>query len=56
MVAWDGRGEFCEFLRPVLFFVVFEGFEDFFVGFLEFCEFLCGFLRFCVVGLLSFGI
>ena len=36
MVALDGLGEFCRFLRPVLFLWFYEGFEDFFVGFLEF--------------------
>ena len=40
MVALDGLGEFCRFLRPVLFLWFYEGFEDFFVGFWSFCEFL----------------
>ena len=46
MVALDGRGEFCEFLRPVLFFVVFEGFEDFFLFFEVFVNFYLGFVLF----------
>ena len=57
MVALDGLGEFCRFLRPVLFLWFYEGFEDFFVGFFGvFVDFYVGFLRFCVVGLLSFSV
>ena len=45
------------FLRPVLFLLFFEGFEDFFVILLILRIFFLLILRvLCVVGLLSFGI